>query len=504
MTVTYVEKNHKMITGLLVLIAVFWSLIFIQFTVDDSYITFRYAKNLVEHGLWNWDLNNVRVEAYTNFLYAILAIIPEKIGINTPLFFKFIGVSSIVYLSFRLYKLIDNKVFYFMALAFLLINPFVYIHAYSGLETPVFIVLLFELTVLLSISNNLSSKNESVILAILLLLPMTRPEGALFSLVGFGLLLYKQRTIKSKSFFIGVLGIGIGYFIWRYQYFGLLFPNTFYIKSTQGFSLSNVVMYLISNVHYFIPAFTMIFFVKNISFRLVLIAVIILNMLLYGNSDLQMNYADRFPFQTFIPVFLALFVIVKNRAPRILTLILVSYLLGGIPNNKWELTNTALYYPRIIQSHAKLGVALSQYKDENLSLMVGEAGMIPYFSEWHSYDFIGLADKYVGQNGFSEEYAQEISPDLLIVYSTKPNEEGLQGSLNQSYINTYIKESQQYSLVGATKFMKDFYLLSYLKKDTPSFEQIKLSIQSVGSQSRNFKISKQDFIMQNYLIFNGN
>lgn len=278
MNVEYIEKHNKVVIGILALAAVFWSFIFIQFTVDDSYITFRYAKNLVEHGVWNWNLVDARVEAYTSILYAILAIIPETLGMNTPLFFKFIGLGSIIYLATRLYKIINDKIVCIVALAFLLFNPFVFIHAYSCLETPIFIVLLFELAILLSMSENRDFKYEKIIFVIFLLLPMTRPEGALFSIIGFLILTCQEKGVRAKGFFIAILLIAAGYFIWRCQYFGHIFPNPFYIKSGHEFSIRKVIVYLIGNIQYFIVALTLLLLLKNTSFRILLSTIIGLNL----------------------------------------------------------------------------------------------------------------------------------------------------------------------------------------------------------------------------------
>ena len=130
---------------------VFYTIILFQYTVDDSFITYRYAKTLISDGIWNWNPSRyVFEEAYTNFSYAVIAIIPEFFHINTLIFFKVFGGLLILYVSFRLIYLISDKLILFIALGFLLLNPYFYIHAYSGLETPLFIVLLFELIIALT------------------------------------------------------------------------------------------------------------------------------------------------------------------------------------------------------------------------------------------------------------------------------------------------------------------------------------------------------------------
>jgi hypothetical protein len=59
---------------------------------DDAYVSFRYAKHLVEgHGL----VYNIgeRVEGYTNFLWTLLAAIPLAAGFDDPLpFMHALGV----------------------------------------------------------------------------------------------------------------------------------------------------------------------------------------------------------------------------------------------------------------------------------------------------------------------------------------------------------------------------------------------------------------------------
>src|SRR5688500_16079952 len=77
---------------------ILFSLLFYSFTVDDSYITWRYGKNLVENGVWNWNNNSDYVESYTSFTYAVLSVVPELFSISSPLFFKVFGLILFFYL----------------------------------------------------------------------------------------------------------------------------------------------------------------------------------------------------------------------------------------------------------------------------------------------------------------------------------------------------------------------------------------------------------------------
>jgi hypothetical protein len=79
--------NHYKAFGLVVLAlsAYFFS----RFTVDDAFIGWRYAKNLIDFGIWNYNPSNFDLtNAYTSPLLTFLSIIPEILGINVVLFFK--------------------------------------------------------------------------------------------------------------------------------------------------------------------------------------------------------------------------------------------------------------------------------------------------------------------------------------------------------------------------------------------------------------------------------
>jgi hypothetical protein len=495
-----IEKNTKIILIAFSGVFLILTLILFQFTVDDSFITYRYAKNLIANGTWNWNPTGGTVEeAYTNFLYAILAIVPEYLKINTLIFFKLIGVLSIIYLAVRLFYLIENKTIYFVSLAFLVLNPFFYIHAYSGLETPIFIILIFELIVVLS--KNKKAHNEKIFYFVLLLLPLTRPEGALYSLVGFFLFWYKTKTIQSKNYFIIILLIGIGYFILRYIYFGQLFPNTFYVKSTQGFDIQRFVNFSFQNIKYW-SVFLLFIIIKDKSYRALLGTSVIINIVLYANSIHQMNFADRFSFQTLAPFYLAAFIYIKDKYNFFIVSVIIAFLLGMIFEEE-NLIDKAKEYPELRQSHGELGVALSKYKNDNLSLMVGDAGLIPYFSEWYVYDFIGLANKHIAHNGVSFEYLQKANPDLILLYSSLGAEKrvGYNHIYAQDLIETYISKSKSYTFVGSVKLNDNFFLLAFLKSDLKKFDEIKYSIKSIEMKTSDFKINKIKYILQYYLTY---
>jgi hypothetical protein len=75
---------------------------------DDAYISFRYARNLAEHGQLVFNLGE-RVEGFTNFLWTVILAFGIKLGFDPVAASRFLGVvfgvgalALVVRLSLRL------------------------------------------------------------------------------------------------------------------------------------------------------------------------------------------------------------------------------------------------------------------------------------------------------------------------------------------------------------------------------------------------------------------
>ena len=60
------------------------------YTVDDAYISFRYARNLVE-GLGLVYNPGERIEGYTNFLWTLMAAAGMSVGLDPAVLVKWLG-----------------------------------------------------------------------------------------------------------------------------------------------------------------------------------------------------------------------------------------------------------------------------------------------------------------------------------------------------------------------------------------------------------------------------
>lgn len=259
------------------------------FTIDDMYISLRYAKNW-EHGnglLWN--IGEQPVEGYSNFLFVCLAALAIKLGLDPVFILKLMGAAGLVVTSGALYAL--SRLWFSTALSFI---PVLWLLFYrdeivwvsSGLETTCYqaLLLLSVYALLRGLGYKAvpqQARGDSqlgywLLSGVLLALAgLTRPEGGVVGVLFFMIAYFNLREGRQSRYCFAVtmrtssracegspkhsgdpsqarddvperlhfvLGSGVfaliygTYFLWRWHYYGLLMPNTVYCK---GFATSH-------------------------------------------------------------------------------------------------------------------------------------------------------------------------------------------------------------------------------------------------------------------------
>jgi len=508
----FLKDNFKILIIISILSYIFLSLLFFNFTVDDTLISLRYSKNLVDNGIWNWNNSTTNItEAYTSLSYAVLAIVPMILNISPLIFLKFFSLLLFIIMIYQLYKKTDSLVIFFIGLVFTVFNPYFYLHSFSGLETILFIFLIFEMMYILSKDEELGLKYERYLFVIALLLPLTRPEGFLFSLIGAFVYFYlRKEKLKSKYYLISIVSLAIIYFIARYQYFGMLLPNPFYVKTGNGYSISRLVYSFFGLRLYTIPVLFIFFLfifkrskndinnTKNwktvISF---LLTSIFISIFLYGPSELQMDYANRFRFQLFIPIFMGLlFYIDKRNVTEInyMLIIAITLVFGSLRPDQIQYALKASDYN---YSYKDIGASISKFKDKGYTMGVSEAGYIPYFSEWNCIDFIGLGDSEVAKNGLTVEYLEKMDNDLIWLFFTGDDplayncdfeklffHQANHGMINDDIVRRYLLKNKDKYQMGEAIDLYLYYLIPFVKKDNNDFDKIISELKGVAQRSR--------------------
>lgn len=244
------NKNYTIaILALSVGVFVSLSVSYHSFIVDDVYISLRYARNLAAgHGLvFNTD-GSPPVEGYTNFLWVVMEAPFFSMGIPEDHILKIIRFAGIAFgigiliATFYLIRLMtfDHQIS-LTGVLFLSAVPELSFWATGGLETTMYIFWL-----LAGIYRYIVEKRKNKLhiwsIFFFVLMALTRPEGLFF--VGgviiwdvLWTLAFQSNAAEArrnlKQILAGVITFAIlygVYFLWRYNFYGHLFPNTYYAK----------------------------------------------------------------------------------------------------------------------------------------------------------------------------------------------------------------------------------------------------------------------------------
>jgi hypothetical protein len=422
---------------------------FYQHTVDDAFITFRYARNLAA-GLGPVYNAGERVEGYTNFLWMVLVAAGFKLGIDPLTTARWLGilaaVITIVGCAFLGGKIREGSWTLWIAPVFLAVHPAMTVWATGGLEAPLFACLVTWGVGLAAFEAETGTlyPRSAVLLA---LAALTRPEGVLFAglVVASSLLfgLNPRPSLRRVAIWVAVFAaIWLPYFLWRWSYYGYPLPNTFYAKVDPGGSqVARGFQYLQSFAKatgywlllpmsglLFVPARTSIRILMSVTAGYVAYTVFI------GGDGLPM-------YRFFVPSLALIFVLVgwgtagwlkRLSAGRGVSLAAAACLLAALvwtasPNFAGPDYDYVQQDIREVATWKDIGLWFKQHAAEGESIAVLPAGAMPYYSELKAIDMLGLNDVTIahtpvamgtGQAGhekFNTEYVIRRAPTYVIV-----------------------------------------------------------------------------------------
>ena len=208
--------------------------------IDDTYITFRYADNLVHgHGLvFN---PGERVEGYTSF--GELLLTAPAVAIAKPLarpwatLLALMGWAGVVAL---VWAYIDRRRgggplgrAEWFPIIFLATFPPAVVWAWSGMETAL-VALAWVASWFVHLNEREHERTPWRSGLLTFAAGLLHPEGAL--LVGLVLALswllpWRRRSLKNAAVYLGIAwGLFGLYWLWRWHYFGDFMPNTYWMK----------------------------------------------------------------------------------------------------------------------------------------------------------------------------------------------------------------------------------------------------------------------------------
>lgn len=272
-----------------------------SFTVDDAYISLRYAKHWAGGFGLLWNLNEPPVEGYSNFSFVALGALSLVMNLNPVILLKLAGLFGLFFSCFFIFFITRfwfERIASFLPCIALLLYKGEIIWAVSGLETTVYQALICGAVYFAFLGlgyhlyplargkvNNFSLMLSGLFLAIA---GMTRPEAPVLMILFFILIYWdrpesstltlssnstsrdltagsrdpgtgvdswiprsshgrsgivmrlasKDSGVRSMSLFVLPLLLLYGlYFLWRWYYFSSLLPNSVHCKGFLDYSL---------------------------------------------------------------------------------------------------------------------------------------------------------------------------------------------------------------------------------------------------------------------------
>ena len=216
------------------------------FLTDDAFISFRYARNLLEgHGLvFN---PGERVEGYSNFLWVLelaalwgaFGLRPEHAAPWLSVAFTAATLAAMLWWVARLPSLAHRGLVGWMALGLVCGSAtFAMWTSGRGLETRQFTFFVVLAVVWLSLYRD-SRRALLVVSSSLAAASLTRPEGPLLAACCFGWYVLQRRADTGRwapewgaaACLAGPCVLVVAsHYLWRYGYYGEWLPNTYYAK----------------------------------------------------------------------------------------------------------------------------------------------------------------------------------------------------------------------------------------------------------------------------------
>lgn len=409
---------------------------FLFYVKDDTYITFRFSRNLVEWGEIAFN-RGVRVEGYTNFLWMIILTIPAMLKTDMVIFAKTVSLlfsAGAVYFVWKISSFLnkdtsDGYLSSFSSAMIFASGTSLALWTMSGLENGLFMFL-----ILAGIYYTASSKK--IFGAVFLTLScMTRPEGHLFLIAGAGIIAirtFKERRITKQDIIWALIpftALGI-YHVFRYTYFGSLMPNTFLVKgsprlddvfrintvngfSIEGASVEYIKGFLDFNFNKFpvLLSFAALMtrdrkrLLMNLFFLLIVAAFFIYHIRI--GRDSMIFYRLFLPAMPFIAILsvegiknIASLVQIPHNFSRFAPIVLTVPLCAGMLLFTHADENSFLnsYMDKSQRSHQELGHYLNEHAKQGETVAFQDMGGTPYIAKEISFfDTIGIVDPWMGK-----------------------------------------------------------------------------------------------------------
>ena len=240
-----------------------WNAFYVfPWTLDDPFISFRYAFFL-NHGQGLVFNPGERVEGYTNLLWTLWSAFGMILGFNPLCWSKISGVLlglgclRLLYrLGERIYPGNESRKALIASLLILLTGASFWwgLWMLGGLETPLFSFLILGTAWRFS-QEALNPQKKPIAGFLASLLILTRPDGAVWILallicLGVFSFFWKNQKRNLTVYALSIFFVVVGYSLFKLSYYGQILPNTYYAKVSDFSEDIKLGFFYISNALY--------------------------------------------------------------------------------------------------------------------------------------------------------------------------------------------------------------------------------------------------------------
>lgn len=463
-----------------------------RWTVDDAYITLRYARELARGAGLTFNPSGPRAEGYTSLLWTVLLALPHLVHADALAFAKVAGVAAtfgtfaILWReSERLSRAEGGAGWAAPAAALALAAiPATAVHAVSGMETALFTLLLTATFAAAAAAVGPPAAQPGARLPLFALaLSLTRPEGALAAALVLAtvaaLAPAPERSGHLKRAIALVLLPFAAYWAARTAYYGLPFPLPFYVKLAHPgrFPGAPVVGQWLRE-HGLRLGLALLFAFARPPRALwpAILATAALTAFFLLPQHL-MGYQHRYlaPLDPALCLFAGLGLdravrAFARRVPRargLATPLALLLVLGAsaaeLADARIDVHERLAYADGMAAAHETLGRALSRVRPAG-RLALADAGAVPYLSDWWTLDLIGLNDARIATSRDRSPAAVLAQrPDVVVLVS---REAGRFVAWNWNPWETPLQrvlERDAWTRVRVLRFGPDYWLWVYTR-----------------------------------------
>lgn len=261
-----------------------------------------------------------------------------------------------------------------------------------------------------------------------LLLGLMRPDGVIVGVVATLVGLLRLWRSPLRGFYLAVMAAcmvgGLGYFAWRYSYFGLPLPLPLYVKTGEnGFmpGMAETVLWFALNA----PLFAIAAFGQqwmNLTRRQYLLALTpflaLVALLAFAHQSQNIAFRFQAPATAVLLYVFAAYIGgsfgTASHIPRRIAAAMLLLTLAGLygwagANGLRLLTSREYANPFTVQLDAMVG--------PGTRVAVTEAGRAAFWTDGDVTDLIGLNTVATARNEADADYLQRLDPDLLVVFT---------------------------------------------------------------------------------------